>query len=110
MDSFELKINPNNESFYLSHPNGGFVQFENMVGNTVQDGKLISKSKSFYHVDDMPGFASAVILKQANRQLEAANLAGYKVEWLVSEEKAAGQLRGLFNRNNIGISVRFYPE
>lgn len=32
VDDFELKINPNNESFYLPHPNGGYVQFENLAG------------------------------------------------------------------------------
>ena len=25
VDAYELKINPNNESFYLPHPDGGFV-------------------------------------------------------------------------------------
>ena len=41
VDKYELKINPNNESFYLPHPMGGFVQFENLKNKTVQDGKLI---------------------------------------------------------------------
>lgn len=54
VDDFELKINPNNESFYLPHPNGGYVQFENLAGDIVQDGKLIIKQKSFYYVEDLP--------------------------------------------------------
>ena len=62
VEAFELKINPNNESYYLPHPQGGYVQFENMINSTVQDGKLILNKKSFYHVDDMPDFAKNKIL------------------------------------------------
>lgn len=47
VDAYELKINPNNESYYLPHPNGRYVQFENMLNGTVQDGKLIMQQKSF---------------------------------------------------------------
>ena len=110
VDAYELKINPNNESFYLEHPNGGFVQFENAVGEVAQDGKLIMQSRSFYHVDDMPDFAKNKVLQEATRQLEAANKAGYKVEWLVSEEKALEQLERFFKSNNIDITVKYFPE
>lgn len=49
VDTFEMKINPHNESFYLPHPEGGFVQFENILTGAAQDGKLIMKPKSLYH-------------------------------------------------------------
>ncbi len=110
MDNYELKINPNNESYYLKHPNGGYVQFENLAQTTVQDGKLIMKQKSFYHVDDMPSFAKTKVLEEAERQVAAAELAGYKVEWLVSDEKAISQLSNFFKDNNISIKVTYYPE
>ncbi len=80
VNNYELKINTNNESYYLQGSNGKYVQFENMVNGTVQDGKLVMSGKSYYHVDDMPGFAANGVLKQAYRQLDAANIAGYKVE------------------------------
>ena len=89
VDNYELKINPNNESYYLPHPNVGYVQFENRVNNIVQDGKLIKSSQSFYHVDDLLAFAQNSVLKEARRQLEAATAAGYKVEWLISDQKSS---------------------
>lgn len=110
VDAYELKINPNDESYYLPHPNGGYVQFENMVNCTVQDGKLIMKQKSFYHVDDMPDFAKNKVLQEAQRQIDAASLAGYKVEWLVSDERAVNQLKNLFKSNNMDIDIRYYSE
>ena len=45
VDGYELKINPQNESYYLPHPEGGYVQFENMINSTVQDGKLVMQQK-----------------------------------------------------------------
>ncbi|AGX44621.1 hypothetical protein [Clostridium saccharobutylicum] len=110
VDDFELKINPNDESFYLPHPNGGYVQFENLAGDIVQDGKLIIKQKSFYHVEDLPKFAQNKVIQEAMRQIDSAKAAGYKVEWLVSEEKAVNQLTRLFERENIDITVKYYPE
>ena len=110
VDQYELKINPQNESYYLPHPEGGYVQFENMVDSTVQDGKLIMKQKSFYHIDGMPNFAKNKVLQEAERQLTAANTANYKVEWLVSEQEAAEQLRKLFKNENMDIKVNYYPE
>ena len=110
VDQYELQINPNDESYYLPHPDGKYVQFENMVHDTVQDGKLIMKKRSYYHVYDMPGFAEVKVLKQAKRQLEAASMAGYTVEWLVSEERAAEQLSRLFKEQGINITVTYYPE
>lgn len=110
VDDFELKINPNNESYYLPHPKGGYVQFENLLEDVLQDGKLIIKPKSFYHVDELPEFAKNKVVQEALRQQEAAVAAGYKVEWLVSDEKAVEQLTNLFNSRKIDIDVRFFPE
>ena len=108
VDNFELKINPNNESYYLPHPNGGFVQFENMINSTVQDGKLIMKQKSFYHVNDMPDFARKKVLSEAQRQIDATSMVGYKVQWLVSDENAVSQLSELFE--GMDIEILYYPE
>ena len=110
VDEFELKINPSDGSFYLPHPKGGFVQFENLVGDVVQDGKLIIKQKSFYHVEEMPKFAQDKVIQEALRQIDAAKVAEYKVEWLVSEEKAVEQLKRLFKKMDIDIEVKYYPE
>ena len=110
VNRYELKINPNNESYYLPHPNGGYVQFENMVNFTVQDGKLIMKKKSFYHVNDMPDFAKNKVLGEARRQVEAAKLASYKVEWLISDQDAVRQIKNLFKKENMDIKVIYYPE
>ncbi|WNS43702.1 hypothetical protein [Paenibacillus sp. MMS20-IR301] len=110
VDGYELKINPNNESYYLPHPNGGYVQFENLVVDVLQDGKLIMKPKSFYHVDDLPEFAKAKVLQEALRQQVSALAAGYKVEWLVSDAEAVEQLTNLFGSKNIDIVVRYFPE
>lgn len=70
---------------------GGFVQFENLKNKTVQDGKLILTKKSFYHVADLPDFAREKVLQAARRQIEAATLANYKIEWLISDKKAVNQ-------------------
>lgn len=110
VDSFELKVNPNNESYYLPLKDGTYVQFENMVNSTVQDGKLIIKQNSFYHVDNLPAFARQKVLEEAKRQIEAASLAGYKVEWLVSEQNAVEQLTKLFSKENIDIRIFYFPE
>ena len=111
VDNYELKINPNNESYYLQHPDGRYVQFENMVNNVLQDGKcILNKKRSFYHVYDYGYIAQKRVLEQANRQIETANAFGYKVEWLVSDEKAVEQISRLFKENNINIIVKFYPE
>lgn len=111
VNAFELKINPNNESFFLPHPDGGLVQFENLVGTAVvQDGKLVMKTRSLYHVADMPPFATKKVLEEARRQVAAASQAGLKVEWLVSEERAVSQLTKLFEENNIAITVRPFAE
>jgi hypothetical protein len=91
------KINPAGESFYLPHPNGGFVQFENLSGMTVQDGKLITKLRSIYHVTDVP-YGRRNILAEAQRQEAAAQHAGYTVEWLVSDAKAVTQLQQFFRQ------------
>ncbi|AZK45327.1 hypothetical protein [Paenibacillus lentus] len=110
VDDFELKINPNNESYYLPHPKGGYVQFENLVDDVLQDGKLIIKPKSFYHVDDLPEFAKNKVIQEALRQQDSAIAAGYKVEWLVSDKKAVEQLTNFFKLKNVEIDVKYFPE
>lgn len=110
VDAFEIKINPNNESFYLPLPTGGYAQFENVVNNVVQDGKLILSQKSYYHVEDMPSFAREGVLKEARRQIDAARAAEYKVEWLVSDQKAVEQLTRFFQSEGLPITVKYYPE
>jgi len=110
VDAYERLINPDNESYYLPHPDGGYVQFENMVNNVVKDGKLIMDQRSYYHVYDMPDFAKKCVLKNAIRQIEAARDAGCSVEWLVSDYKAASQLTKLFREYNIDIVVTYLPE
>ena len=107
VDGYELKINPQNESYYLPHPEGGYVQFENMINSTVQDGKLVMQQKSFYHVNDMPDFAKNKVLEEARRQIDAAGAADYKVEWLVSDESAVNQLTEFFKEHNVDIIVTF---
>lgn len=111
VDAYEVKINPNKESYYLQHPDGRYVQFENMVNNVLQDGKcVLNKNRSFYHVYDKGKFAQKSVLERATRQIETANAVGYKVEWLVSDEKAVAQLSRLFKENNVNITVKYYPE
>jgi hypothetical protein len=105
VNAYELKINPNNESFFLPHPDGGFVQFEKIAARTVQDGKLIIQPKSIYHVADMPAFARESVLTEARRQIQAAGPAGLKVEWLVSDPKALTQLGDLFKAEGISITL-----
>ena len=110
VNNYELKINPNNNSFFLEHPNGKMVQFEDMKDGVVKDGKLVMKSNSIYFVKEKPAFLNIPILKQVKRQLEAANLVGYRVKWLVSNQKAVDQMRQLFNEKDLDIIVTYYPE
>ena len=95
----------------MPHPEGGFVQFENIFESTIQDGKLVIEKSSIYHVLDKPEFLSKrAVLEPAKRQLEAAQAAGYKIEWLVSDERAIEQIRQYFKDNNINITVKFFKE
>ena len=112
VDAYELKINPQNESFYLPMPGEGYAQFENMVNNVLQDGKRIIQERSFYYVEDLPGFAKEGVLTEARRQLTAANAANadYRVEWLVSDQKAVDQLTALFKEQNMDIIVTYFPD
>ena len=110
VDVYELKINPNNESYYLKFPSGGYVQYKNMVNDVVIDGKLVIQQKSFYHVNDLPEFARNKVLQEATRQVEAANNVRYTVEWLVSDPKAVAQLTDFFKNKNINIVVKYFPE
>ncbi len=111
VNAYELKINPNNESFFLPHPSGGYVQFEHLVGTgLVQDGKLIIQQRSIYHVADMPPFATRQVLDEARRQIAAASAASMRVEWLISEARAMQQLEALFQKEGIAISLRLVPE
>jgi hypothetical protein len=111
VDAYELKINPNNESFYLPYPDGGYVQYEGLISGTVQDGKLIMDKSSIYHVLDKPEFLTTKsVLEPAQRQLAAAKVAGYKIEWLVSDEKAVQQLTQYFKDKNIDITIKLLKE
>lgn len=111
VDAYELKINSNNESIFLEHPSGGYVQFENLVGtNLVQDGKLVMSQRSIYHVADMPPFAREQMLAEAGRQVAAASPAGLRVEWLISDARAMQQLDDLFKAEKIMITLRLVPE
>jgi hypothetical protein len=109
VDAYELKINPGGESYYLPHPNGGFVQYENLAATALQDGKLVTAPRSIYHVADMPPFAKKQILAEATRQVDAAKEAGLTVEWLVSEQKALDQLKDLFIAESIPIKLILLP-
>lgn len=111
VNAYELKVNPNNESFYLPHPDGGFVQFENVTAHAVQDGKLVlTTERSMYHVADMPPFARVKVLQEARRQVAAAEKAGLAIEWLVSDQKAITQLGDLFKNEGIPITLKLLLE
>ncbi|MCW3072394.1 MAG: hypothetical protein JWO44_2284 [Bacteroidetes bacterium] len=111
VDAYELKINPNNESFYLKNSEGSFVQFENIANDMLQDGKLVMDKSSIYHVLEKPDFLrTESILIPAQRQVSVAKECGYKVEWLVSEQKAVNQLSQYFKDNSIDIIVKLLPE
>lgn len=68
------------------------------------------QQKSFYHVNNMPDFAKYKILEEAERQVDAANVADYIVEWLVSDMSAVNQLTEFFKGKDVDIIVTFYPE
>ena len=70
----------------------------------------VNKKRSFYHVYDCGYKAQNRVLEKARRQIETANVVGYKVEWLVTDEKAVEQLSRLFKENNVNITVKYYPE
>lgn len=108
----EVKVSKLVENFYLPHLDEGYVQFENMVNNVQQDGKHISEDRSIYHIEDLPEFASRKVLKEAQRQLKAANVANanYRVEWLVSDQKAVDQLTTLFSKYNVDMKIIYFPE
>ncbi len=66
---------------------------------------------SIYHVLEKPEFLrTKSVLEPARRQLNAAKAVGYKVEWLVSDEKAVQQLNQYFKDNNIDIEVKLLKE
>lgn len=111
MDNYELKINPNGESYYLPLKDGSLVQFENMTSSVLQDGKLILKpSKSIYNMMEKPEFLLQKVLGEINRQLEAAELAGYKVQLFVSDSNTASQIKEYFALHNIPIEVIYFPK
>lgn len=95
---------------FLIHPDGKPVRFENMKNGIVQDCKLVMNKNSIYFVKEKIPILNKNILQQAKRQLEAANFVGYKVQWLVSHEKAVEQIKQLFYGNNLDITVTYYPE
>ncbi len=110
VDSYELKLNPNDESYFLIHADGKPVQFENMKNGVVQDCKLVRGNNSIYYVKEKIPILNKNILQQAKRQSEAANLVGYRVEWLLSDKRAVDQMKQLFYENNLDIIVTYYPE
>ncbi len=111
VDAFELKVNPNNESFYVEHPNGGFVQFENLNVNALQDGKMVLQpNNSMYRVYDKSEFLRQKVLDEAIRQTQAANAKGLTVEWLVSDQTAVNQLTQFFTDKNVNVVVKYLAE
>ena len=83
----------------------------NISNDVMKDGKLVMEQSSIYHVLDKPEFLrEESILKPALRQVEAAKSAGYKVEWLVSDQKAVDQLRLYFGSNKVEIVVSLLNE
>lgn len=111
VDAYEQKINPNNESYYIPHPNGGYVQFENIKGIELQDGKLVMQTdNSIYKIYNKPEFLRAKVLAEAQRQVEAAKYNNLKVEWLISDKEAVNQLTRFFKENGVDIKVTHFPE
>jgi len=107
---FMLKINPNNESYYLEHPSGGYIQFDNKIDLTLQSGKFVVDQNSMFYVEEQSAFVKDKLLNEARRQNDTAILAGFKVEWLISDEKAVNQLNNFFTNNSIQIDVKLFPE
>jgi hypothetical protein len=110
VDAYELKINPNNESYYLPLSEERMVQFENISKESLQDGKLIIEKSSIYHVYDKPPVLRTNILNEAKDQAAVAKKYGLKVEWLVSDEKAVDHLTRFFKEENVEIIVKLFPE
>jgi LysM repeat protein len=109
VNAYEKKINPNDESYYLPNKKGEYVQFENIAGDILEDGKLVQKKKTVYHVYDVP-YAQNKILAEAKRQADAAEFNGLSVEWKVSDQEAVSQMKRFFAEHKININVVFYPE
>lgn len=66
---------------------------------------------SIYHVLDKPDFLNkSAILEPALRQIKAAKAVGYKIEWLVSDERAVEHLIQYFKKNNVDIAVKLLKE
>ena len=66
---------------------------------------------SIYNVLDKPEFLNQKsILEPAIRQLKAADNAGYKVEWLISNEVTMKQIEQYFKKNNIKITLKLLEE
>jgi hypothetical protein len=106
VNAYELKINPNNESFLLPNPAGSLVQFENASKSDLQDGKLVvNPNNSWYRKTGSLPFARAQVLGEARRQVEAASTHGFTVEWLVSDSVAVQELTDLFTKEAIPIKV-----
>lgn len=109
VDAYERKINPNDESFFLPDGKGGHVQFENIAGKVVQDGKCVMSKSSIFLIADKP-WAHTTVLGEARRQLAAADRIGHSVEWLVSDQAALKQLDDLFKAEGIHIKLTHLPE
>ena len=50
------------------------------------------------------------LIKKVKRQLETANAAGYKLEWIVSDKTAVEQLTRFFAEQDMDIIVTYCPE
>jgi hypothetical protein len=94
-DAYERKVNPNNESYYVDHPNGRKVQFENLEGEHLVDAKHVDRKPSAYTPRDMP-YAKDSLRQEAQDQVRAAKYNGKKVKWKVSDSDAADQLKEFF--------------
>ena len=81
-----------------------------MKNSTVQDAKLVKSNRSYYHVERLSSFMKQQLVNRAKRQLETANAAGYKLEWIVSDKTAVEQLTRFFAEQNMGIIVTYCPE
>jgi hypothetical protein len=113
VDALELKINPNDESYYIQNSNGSFVQFEGFDGTYLKDGKCVgcngTSSNSPYFIEENK-WAESSIATEAKRQVDVATHHNLKIEWLVTDENAANQLRRFFSRVNIDIKVTYFAE
>ncbi|MFT3949961.1 MAG: Tox-REase-5 domain-containing protein [Agriterribacter sp.] len=79
------------------------TKFDGLVNGTLLD----AKGKYAFLLEK--GWAQEGLLKQAARQIKAAN--GTKIEWHFAEEEAANMVKRLFNEKGVkGIDVHYTPS